>query len=293
MATETIQPILGFSLFDTLAPVYALVVGNHPDDFRFKVGTTPLSTWTEVIAVGIGYLGVIFGIQAMMRNRAPISFPLLSRLHNLALSLGSGLLLALILEQIIPVVLAKGFGWAVCERASWTSRMELLYYINYLFKYYELLDTLLLAFKKKPLEFLHYFHHSQTMLLCYVQLIYGVTVSWFPISINLGVHVVMYYYFYLASRGIRVWWKKYITTMQISQFVVDLLVVYTCMYNYYVSRHFSFLPYTRRCDGFASVGGLTATGLLTIYLGLFVQMYRDTYIRGTRKRETTKLSKSE
>ncbi|KAI8058023.1 fatty acid elongase [Syncephalis plumigaleata] len=281
----------GFSLFDMLAPVYTMLIGNHPDNFRFKIGTTPLSTWTEVILVGVGYLAVIFGIQAMMRNREPISFPLLSRLHNLALSVGSAVLLALILEQAVPMVLTKGFGWAICEQDAWTSRLELLYYINYLFKYYELLDTLLLAFKKKPLEFLHYFHHSQTMLLCYVQLIYGVTVSWFPIAINLGVHVVMYYYFYLASRGIRVWWKKYITTMQITQFVVDLMVVYTCMYNYYVSRHFSFLPHTRRCDGFASVGGLTAASLLTIYLGLFVQMYRDTYIRGTRKRETTKVVK--
>lgn len=39
--------------------------------------------------------------------------------------------------------------------------------------------------------------------------------SYFCATINSTVHVVMYSYYFLTGLGYRVWWKKYITTMQL------------------------------------------------------------------------------
>merc|ERR1711879_304519 len=66
-------------------------------------------------------------------------------------------------------------------------------------KYYELFDTV-------------------SWMAVYSRIYMG----WFTSFNNTGVHVIMYYYFAVYALGMRPTWKKYLTSLQILQFVADM-----------------------------------------------------------------------
>ena len=102
----------------------------------FQEGATPFSTPVQVFGMGAFYLATIFGGRELMqRFKVPpqqLKGPFL--FHNIALSLASGLLLALMLEEILPIWYHYGFYAAICAESSWTPRMEFFYILNYMFK---------------------------------------------------------------------------------------------------------------------------------------------------------------
>ncbi|KDE09745.1 hypothetical protein MVLG_00145 [Microbotryum lychnidis-dioicae p1A1 Lamole] len=250
---------------------------------QWTVGVSPLSTNTEVVSALAVYLAVIFGGQYLMQDRKAFQFKSLFMLHNFLLSAGSGLVLALMLEEVLPILYQHGFFYAICHTSAWTSRLETYYIINYLFKYWELADTVFLVVKKKPLQFLHVFHHTATAALCYTQLNGRTSVSWVPIAANLTVHVLMYYYYLMTAAGYKIWWKKYLTTLQITQFIVDLFVVYFASYSYFTAEYFPSLPTYGSCAGTEGAAAL-GCGLLTSYLFLFIAFYKKTYNQQAAKK---------
>ncbi|KAA8564226.1 hypothetical protein EYC84_011172 [Monilinia fructicola] len=141
----------------------------------------------------------------------------------------------------------------------WTKPLVTLYYLNYITKYVELLDTVFLFLKKKPLTFLHCYHHPATALLCYTQ---------------------------LSARGIRITWKEWITRLQIAQFVLDLIAIYFATYSYWASAYHPSLPHVGTCAGesYAAFAGCT---IISSYLFLFISFYFATY-KTTVKRTTIK-----
>lgn len=86
--------------------------------------------------------------------------------------------------------------------------------------------------------------------------------------LNAGIHTAMYYYYSVSLLGIRVWWKKFLTTGQIVQFFILLGTAAVQLYwrfnNIYVCS--GDLTYT-----------LLGFGFVLSLVVLFVQFFRSTY----------------
>jgi len=101
-------------------------------------------------------------------------------------------------------------------------------YFIYLSKFVDLGDTIFFILRKKysQITVLHVYHHASVPILGYMSLKIAPlapAVILF-VTLNCFIHVVMYLYYALAAFGPKIapylWWKRYITQMQLGQFIV-------------------------------------------------------------------------
>lgn len=81
--------------------------------------------------------------------------------------------------------------------------------------------------KDRQITPLHVFHHSVVPITLWIGMKYapGGNNAFFPF-LNSGVHTIMYLYYGLSAFGPSVqkylWWKKYLTKLQLTQFILAL-----------------------------------------------------------------------
>ena len=187
--------------------------------------------------------------------------------HNLVLCGASlGIFVGCLYEVIQRCINEGSIVWMFCEHASTKPTGPLFFYsyLYYLSKYYELLDTFLQLFlgNTPPNYFLHVYHHSLVIVMCWVWLDSVASLQFTGLLFNTAVHVVMYYYFYLKSIGINPWWKKAVTTFQIIQFGTSLVCVSTTLYITWL-RHSD--EQGEQCKGLMVVLGQVVFNITLLY----------------------------
>lgn len=87
----------------------------------------------------------------------------------------------------------------------------------------ELFDTAFIVLRKKPLMFLHWYHHITVLLICWDAFASGTSAGILFAAVNYCVHAIMYAYYsgYLPFRAL---FAPIITALQISQMVVGVAI---------------------------------------------------------------------
>lgn len=233
------------------------------DQFEFDASPS------VAVAASAAYAILVYCLQDAVRK--PVKLRWITFAHDVFLWLASAWLLGAIAHGLIAVAIEFGFEalWCDSERVlphrGW---LQFWYYVFYLSKFYEYGDTLLLILAKKRVIFLHAWHHCSTVFVVWFSVTGRVPVAWVAICANLLVHMAMYYYYALSVLGIRSAWKRYITLIQIVQFIVDIGSVAAVFVHDSVSE--------AQCSGDPAGYWIPAL-IVASFLVLFLDFYRGAY----------------
>nr|XP_005990762.1 PREDICTED: elongation of very long chain fatty acids protein 7 isoform X3 [Latimeria chalumnae] len=171
------------------------------------------------------------------------------------------------------------FSLYMCYEMAWTCW---LYYFS---KFIELLDTIFFVLRKKnsQITFLHVYHHSIMAWTWW----FGVKfapggLGTFHALVNCVVHIFMYSYYGLSALGSTyhkfLWWKKYMTTIQLVQFVMVTLHIGQFFFMEDCPYQFPVFLYI------ISLYGIS-------FLYLFLNFWYYAYTKGQRLPNTVKTSR--
>ena len=159
--------------------------------------------------------------------------------------------------------------------------MNRVSYVYFLTKFVDWMDTIFFVLTKKfsHITWLHLIHHSSMPIYSYMGMRLApnghATVS---CMLNSLVHVIMYTYYGLACCGDRVkpflWWKKYITQMQLLQF----FLIFLHMCNAFFREDCKYPPHPF----------YIMSVLLISFSILFVNFYIQQYMRPKKSKEDKK-----
>ena len=205
---------------------------GYVNTFAFKPGHIPLSTHASVATAILTYLCLVLSIKQYIRHRGkPYDLRPVSIVYNAALSVMSAYLLYQHCTVMLRLLSRHSLWSVLCDAQAQhlAGAKTLSLYIIYVTKYLELSDTALLCLRGKSTPFIHVYHHAITVLFAYIGLREATCLGWTMPILNLTVHVFLYAYFALVESGRRVWWKRYLTLMQVTQFYLTMVPTFVAL----------------------------------------------------------------
>ncbi|XP_066467268.1 very long chain fatty acid elongase 4 [Tiliqua scincoides] len=181
------------------------------------------------LIISMCYLLFVWLGPKWMRTREAFQFRPLLITYNF----GMVLVNFYIFKELFMASRARGYSY-ICQMVDYSDNEYEVRIAGALWWYYiskgiEYLDTVFFILRKKfnQISFLHVYHHFTMFTLWWIGIKWVAGgQAFFGAQINAFIHVVMYMYYGLAACGPKVqkylWWKRYLTIMQLIQFHLAL-----------------------------------------------------------------------
>ncbi|XP_050520253.1 elongation of very long chain fatty acids protein 4-like isoform X2 [Daktulosphaira vitifoliae] len=230
------------------------------------------SPW-PISSILVIYLLFVLKVGPMiMKKRKPLNLKMVMLFYNIIQTIFNGYMVLLFF--ITPGAISYHFKY-LCNPLPRNANVFLMHELNkaswyfFISKVIDLLDTVFFVLRKKQSQVtsLHVYHHVNMAITCwaYLKFIKGEQLL-FGGLLNSFIHVIMYSYYFLSALGPHMqkylWWKKYLTRMQIVQF----LIIMTYEAGLYVFD----------CK-FPKLFVMYVIADLTLFLYLFIMFYIKTY----------------
>eukprot|EP01104_Vermistella_antarctica_P007610 TRINITY_DN1865_c3_g1_i1.p1 TRINITY_DN1865_c3_g1~~TRINITY_DN1865_c3_g1_i1.p1 ORF type:complete len:324 (+),score=97.60 TRINITY_DN1865_c3_g1_i1:49-972(+) len=270
------------------------MVTDFTNTFVFDEDTTWLGhRYVALATTLVIYPTTLFILYKIMESRKAFDLKPFLIFHNVVLVVASFIMLSGHVWSVIEAYLlsttnqlsyqndASPFtpdltNYLLCDydRTFLYGKVGFFVYFFYLSKFYELLDTVLLVLRKKPVTFLHFIHHIITLQVVWGGLYTNYTGIWVCCVSNTLVHCIMYSYYTMSMLGYRAWWKKYLTQLQMIQFIGNIGALWIWYYLNSVTLAAS--------DGVHSCGGemwifTAVNATMVLFLVLFYLFFQRTY----------------
>ncbi|KAK0403769.1 hypothetical protein QR680_017116 [Steinernema hermaphroditum] len=167
---------------------------------------------------------LIYGPRLVRRHQNYLNEELLRMgnvLWNAINAAGSALLLLCLLPEFLSSLLFSGLYGSICDSGTlysgrWSGWAMHIFVLS---KVWELGDTVWLVLRRRPVPFLHAFHHTVVLLQVWISYRSTGAVARWGVVMNLALHTLMYSYFVAQSLSPTVRrMAPFITAAQITQF---------------------------------------------------------------------------
>lgn len=184
-------------------------------------------SFITITLVGYLYMAKIWGPR-FMKDRKPYNLSSLIQAYN-AFQVAANVYYC---SKIFYIAFIKSKYSFFCQGVTHSTDANSIELVDTLFYYFiiriiDFADTLFFILRKKfsHISQLHVYHHTIVIFTAWQFLQFGADgQSAVGVCLNSMMHIIMYSYYFLSSLGPAVqkylWWKKYLTTLQITQFLV-------------------------------------------------------------------------